>query len=613
LARLIHAAEFATEGEARAAEALRSLPDDWIVICNKTLVTRSARSFEIDFLVLADHYVFAIDEKSWRGRIHGSDQLWVRSDGSSETSPLSKITYVANVLAGELRAKVAHLRDVRDHFVQGMVLLSAAEELPRIRDPRADDGVALLEGIGDRLTRFDQGAQHQALSPFRPAIERVLVDFSDRPRFPTKIASYKIEEILSQRPHLYVARAIHEQAGPRTLFVYSLTGAAEGLRTFYLREFEAVRALQATGLTPEVLDPFPWSEDFLVIPFAPPPGKALGALKAPDDLAGFTAELPIAAAAFDALGRVHQGGVVHRALSPDTIFVQPSVREPKITFTGFHAARVEGPASIAAQLDDLAVEDPYAAPELAVSYGLATVESDVFSLALVFLERLSGLRPAECRALAGTDALRAHLGARWRQLPAQAIDALAEVFQIALRPGPMAPADMAEARRLNAEGCASRLRAILRMLQTTAAEESGALLDGRYRVRRKLGQGASGTTYLVEDEAMDPAASRAFVVKAFHHPEAIRAQASREFDRLREIHSPYIVRIYDFYPPENTVHLKMDYVPGPTLAEVQKEFPWPEARWWRFAEGLLSAVEVLELSYFVPARLKQLTMRTPTA
>ena len=98
MARLIHAGEFATEGEARAAEALRSLPDDWIVICNKTLVTRSARSFEIDFLVLGDHYVFAIDEKSWRGRIHGSDQLWVRTDGSSETSPLSKITYIANIL-----------------------------------------------------------------------------------------------------------------------------------------------------------------------------------------------------------------------------------------------------------------------------------------------------------------------------------------------------------------------------------------------------------------------------------------------------------------------------------------------------------------------------------
>jgi hypothetical protein len=95
LARLVHAAEFATEGEARAAEALRLLPDEWIVICNKTLVTRNARSFEIDFLVLGDHCVFAIDEKSWRGRIHGSDQIWVRADGSSESSPLNKIEYVA--------------------------------------------------------------------------------------------------------------------------------------------------------------------------------------------------------------------------------------------------------------------------------------------------------------------------------------------------------------------------------------------------------------------------------------------------------------------------------------------------------------------------------------
>ena len=38
----------------------------------------------------------------------------------------------------------------------------------------------------------------------------------------------------------------------------------------------------------------------------------------------------------------------------------------------------------------------------------------------------------------------------------------------------------------------------------------------------------------------------------------------------------------------------MEYVPGPTLAEVRGEFPWDDGRWWRFAAGLLSALETLE-------------------
>src|SRR5688572_23762011 len=127
MARVIKAGEFATEGEERAAELLRGLPNDWLVICNKTLVARNARSFEIDFIVVGTNAVFAIDEKSWRGRIHGTDQVWVRDDGSSERSPLGKIGYVANVLAGELRHQVPRLREMSAHFVHGAVLLSLSE------------------------------------------------------------------------------------------------------------------------------------------------------------------------------------------------------------------------------------------------------------------------------------------------------------------------------------------------------------------------------------------------------------------------------------------------------------------------------------------------------
>jgi hypothetical protein len=275
VAKLYHAAEFATEGEKRAAEALRELPADWVVVCNKTLVTRNARSFEIDFIVIGDHYVFAIDEKSWRGRIHGSDQVWVRSDGLSERGPLSKIDYVAKILADELRTGVPRLRDVREHFTRGAVLLSAAEELPRTRDPRVTNGVFLLEGVAERLARIDGSAEHAPIAPFRPSIETVLLDFSDRPRFPRRINEFQLDEILNERPGFYTARATHDLAGARTLAVYHVAGITPQTRAFYLREFEAVKQLHATGLASEVLDPFTWSDDFLVVPSVPVSGQAL--------------------------------------------------------------------------------------------------------------------------------------------------------------------------------------------------------------------------------------------------------------------------------------------------------------------------------------------------
>ncbi len=95
MAELISAGDFATEGERRAAEHLRKLPDRWIVICNKTFPTREGRSYEIDFIILASRWIFVLDEKSWQGKITGTDQEWLRADGSSERSPLNKIEAVA--------------------------------------------------------------------------------------------------------------------------------------------------------------------------------------------------------------------------------------------------------------------------------------------------------------------------------------------------------------------------------------------------------------------------------------------------------------------------------------------------------------------------------------
>ncbi|HYT44461.1 MAG TPA: nuclease-related domain-containing protein, partial [Methylomirabilota bacterium] len=97
MAELVCAGPFATEGERRAAKALQQLPADWVVICNKVL-PRGDRSYEIDFIVIGNRWVFLLDEKSWRGRILGNDQLWVRADGFSMRSPLAKADYIAKVL-----------------------------------------------------------------------------------------------------------------------------------------------------------------------------------------------------------------------------------------------------------------------------------------------------------------------------------------------------------------------------------------------------------------------------------------------------------------------------------------------------------------------------------
>ena len=65
------AGEFASEGEKRAAEVLKQLPKSWLVICNKTLPTRGGRSYELDFVVVGNNWVFLL---IWKAVI-----LWLAS------------------------------------------------------------------------------------------------------------------------------------------------------------------------------------------------------------------------------------------------------------------------------------------------------------------------------------------------------------------------------------------------------------------------------------------------------------------------------------------------------------------------------------------------------
>ena len=175
---------------------------------------------------------------------------------------------------------------------------------------------------------------------------------------------------------------------------------------------------------------------------------------------------------------------------------------------------------------------------LALSYGLAEPDSDVYSLALVFFERLSGLRPSDLAAGDAAPSLKDRLADRWSQIPGWVITATAELFERALAPGRMAGGEDPGSHWPSAESCAARLRAVIRLLHASEAQTSGRLLDGRYRVRRPLGEGASGRTYLVEDTEIDNTLPRTFVVKILNSPgrSASRlAASSRRFSGSRVI------------------------------------------------------------------------------
>lgn len=588
MAQLISAGPFATEGERRAAKVLQQLPTNWVVICNKML-PKGDRSYEIDFIVIGNRWVFLLDEKSWRGKILGNDQLWVRADGFSMRSPLAKADYVTKVLAGHIGWKVTPLKD-SGYFVRGGVLLSATEQFPQVHDSRAGNGIFLLGNVCERLQSVDSQGGNPLVGQLRSQISKALVDLSNRPQVPSRIESLTIDDAVTIRPGVRLFNARMDGNSDKTLqlMVYDLTKDphdSQALYDFYIRECTALRKLDATGLVPSVNVPFRWSEDFLILPIMPPSGKPLSVYPLPETREEFVQELLLTAACFKALDQIHAHDVLHRAIGPEAIYVQ-SIQPPKIVFTNFYAARV-GTNSIAPSLDALSIEDPYAALDLAIGYGYATTETDTFSLMLVILERLSGVSLSNIRANVESNVIFPQQQ-RWASFPsAELASELSTLFKQVVIPekGTTPPSAKEIATHLN--DLARRLR-----VEIQGDTVEGRLLDKRYKVHRLLGRGTMAYTYLASDNDFESLGL--FTLKQYISPSEVLHQAEAEFNTMRNFSSRYLPRIFDIYPPQNDIHVKMKYIPGPTLQQVEVEFPWPLERWWSFAQDLLNAVEALE-------------------
>ncbi|GAC1691555.1 MAG: protein kinase [Ktedonobacteraceae bacterium] len=587
MAEMISAGPFATEKERTVAEVLRQLPNDWTVICNKILPSGD-RSYEIDFIVIGRQWIFLLDEKSWRGKIQGNDQLWVRADGFSTRSPLTKADYVSKILAGHIKWKVTPLKEAR-YFVHSGVILSVAEQLPQIHDTRASNGIFLLGNVLERLQALDSQEGSSLIGQFSIHIKKALFDLSYRPQVPAKIDFWDIEDATTLRPgvRLFNAKMSSNPEQRRQLMVYDLGSeplAQQELRDFYMRECFALQKLYATGHVPQVETPRIWSDDFLILPIVPPTGRALYVYPQPETREEFTQELFLAASSFKALSQFHAQNVIHRAIGPNTLYVQGG-SSLKVIFTNFYAARI-GTTSIAVRLDTLSIEDPYASIDLAFGYGYATPQTDNFSLALVFLERLSGTSLTDIRATVESEIL-FPAQPRWSAfLSPEFANELTTLFKQILTPlKDVMPPDANEIAKL--------LNELARRVAAQSQTIEGLILDKRYKVRRLLGTGAMAKTYLASDTGFE-SLDDLYALKQYISPVEVVPQVEAEFKALRDLSSPYFPRIYAINPPQYEVHVQMEYIPGPTLQQVEKEFPWSIERWWTFAQHLLNAVGILE-------------------
>ncbi|MGD2068763.1 MAG: protein kinase [Gemmatimonadota bacterium] len=131
---------------------------------------------------------------------------------------------------------------------------------------------------------------------------------------------------------------------------------------------------------------------------------------------------------------------------------------------------------------------------------------------------------------------------------------------------------------------------------TTTGLSNGALVHGRYEIRRELGRGGMGVVYLAEDIRLHRlCALKVLGTGAVPSDAEAMARFYREATNASRISHPHVVAIYNFDETgDGLLYLATEYVEGQSLAdrldEVSLLSPRPTARIvWQIANALDAA------------------------
>ncbi|WP_239456402.1 Stk1 family PASTA domain-containing Ser/Thr kinase [Nocardioides solisilvae] len=134
-------------------------------------------------------------------------------------------------------------------------------------------------------------------------------------------------------------------------------------------------------------------------------------------------------------------------------------------------------------------------------------------------------------------------------------------------------------------------RASRRAAQAPADPLVGRVLDGRYRLDRRIARGGMAGVYEAHDLRLD----RTVAVKVMHpgmgDDEAFAARFVREARAAARLSHPHVVAVHDQGDDDGTLFLAMEHVPGRTLRDVVRdEAPLRPARALELLEPVLSAL-----------------------
>lgn len=550
----------ANEGERRVIHYLaQHLPEDWTIYPNIEIPQPGRPTTELDALVVGTHAVYAIEIKDRRIRISGDEREWLISGRSTERSPLLVVRQKARVVKSIIQSRVPALARA---WVEGVVVF-ASDPLGLDLTPAARSRCLLLREAVPFL--LDPAALNQipnAIRALDEPIRQAIEGRSKRRDRVLRFGSFRVLETLSASDEQAEYRARNDDmpnAPEVRLKVVTVSPYALTPQQQTQRKAELVRdaeALYVMGSHPNVegarhvfhLD------DKVVVVLPLEPGRSLRQTLLLGTPLTVEQKCKLLTDVVRGLRHAHAHGVIHRNLSPSSIFIGD---DGVARLTDFSLAKLEGAAQtvwVGSAVER--VDAAYQAPELLTpELGPPSPVTDLFSVGVVAWELFAGAVPFSHPAEVARG-----VPARPDAMPGALGDVVGTLLQY--RP---------EDRTATDDGVLAATQSCLLPDQPSLADgvkliyDVGDLIDEKYEVRQVLGGGGFSTVYRCYWPMGDcERAIKVFKATGGNDFEA----AQREVKALLQIDHPNVVRVFHAdVTSSGQWYLVNEYVPGEPLTE----------------------------------------------
>ncbi|MEU4450203.1 BREX system serine/threonine kinase PglW [Nocardioides sp. NPDC023903] len=571
----------ATPAEQKALDDFRELlPEDGITTAwaNLTFIDNNGRSAEIDVLLLTKSGLYVVELKGWHGTIRGTSQRWDHGTRNVE-NPWLATDRKAKRLAEVLKDAAPNAARKTVPFLNAKVVLHGTDSNIEL-DERGRSNVLALDGYGvkakpslPKLSTFlaeQPSSPHHRIDLVRAKQIQALcgkAGFRAAPKV-RMVGDYKVsdstpiaegpdwQDVLVEHPHLSEIKL-----RVRLYDVEPKAAASERQRVEQLaqREFQLTYGIRHDGIA--VPNEFKKTDDGPALVFEYDDSE----LPLDAYLATQGAELSFEQrfALVDRLGEIlrfaHQRHLIHRALSPQRVWVRPSKRGlPSISIRDWYFGQKDRSSqattrwtSISAGVSDIMgvanQEDwLYIAPEARQSTeGLPGVPLDVYGFGTLAYLILTGRPPAENiaeleRKLAETKALDPRASAQG--IPDGIADVVALATAVSESDRPETISEAVDLFRIGWKDVRQPDEAEPTKAEDPLDGQAGDIVADRFIVVSRRGEGSSGIALAVND--CDSGDEREVILKIARSAGADRRLAA-EADVLRALDHKRIVKLID--------------------------------------------------------------------